>query len=81
MFFLASMDSVHGTSSTKLADWPRSDCQLQSLPLSLVHPAAVVAANAPPLLVKRDILQYGTSFDPFVLRPDAQVNQTRLSRE
>jgi hypothetical protein len=74
MFFRASMDSEHGTSTIKLADWPRSDCQPQPPPLSLaVHSTTAVAANAPPLLVKREIPQYSTKFEPFVLRPDNKI--------
>lgn len=72
MFFRASMDSVHGTPSVKLEDWPLSDCQLQSPPPSPTA-AAVVPASAPPLPVARVIPQYDTKFEPFVLRPNNKI--------
>ncbi len=74
MFFRASMDSQHGTSSTKLADWPRSDCQLQLQPLlPAAGTTAVVPVDTVPLSAKRKIPQYSTKFKPFVLRPDNKI--------
>ncbi len=74
MFFRASMDSQHGTSSTKLADWPRSDCQLQPQPLlPVAGTTAVVPVDTVPLSPKREIPQYRTKFKPFVLRPDNKI--------
>lgn len=74
MFFRASMDSLHGTSSTKLADWPRSDCQLQPQPLSTAgSTTAVVNFDAISAPVKREVPQYSVKFRPFVLRPDNKI--------
>jgi hypothetical protein len=74
MFFRASMDSLHGTASTKLVDWPRSECQLQPQPLSTDGSStAVVNFNAISAPVKREIPKYSVKFRPFVLRPDNKI--------
>ena len=74
MFFRASMDSIHGTSSVKPEDWPPSDCQLQnSLQLASPSSAAAVVQPPAPLSVARVIPTYDTKFDAFVLRPDNKI--------
>lgn len=74
MFFRASMDSVHGTSSVKIADWPHSPCQLLPQTSSpSADAAAVMAVNLPSSRVKRETPHYGTRFQPFKLRPDNKI--------
>ncbi len=70
MFFRASMDSLHGTASTSLADWPRSECQLRPPPSST---AAVPTTSAAPSRANHLHPQYGVKFAPFVLRPDNKI--------
>ena len=71
MFFRAAMDSRHGSSSTSIADWPRSECQLKPQP-SLAAAGGDVSTPQPPR-IHREVPQYGTKFQPFVLRPDNKI--------
>jgi len=74
MFFRASMDSLHGTSSVNIADWPHSPCQLLPQASSpSADAAAVMAVNVPSFGVKRETPHYETRFQPFKLRPDNKI--------
>lgn len=73
MFFRASMDSLHGTASTSLANWPRSDCHVRSQPSSSAADTAVVSVGTPPPRANHVVPQYGVKFEPFVLRSDNKI--------
>jgi hypothetical protein len=73
MFFRASMDSVHGTSSVNIADWPQSPCQLLPQTSSPSDAATVMAVNLSSSRVKRKTPHYDTIFQPFILRPDNKI--------
>lgn len=68
MFFRASMDALHGTSSTALADWPRSECQLRPPPSTAAAPVNALFPRS-----NRVVPQYGVKFEPFVLRPNNKI--------
>jgi hypothetical protein len=73
MFFRASMDSKHGSASTKLADWPQSECHLQHLAPSFAADAVALAEGGAQSQLQPVHPSYPTKFAPFVLRPDNKI--------